>query len=64
MSRRGNCWDNAVAGSFFSSLKMERIRKSTYHNGEIAMAQIDVYIGTLYNRTRRHNHLSEVSSKL
>ena len=30
MSRRGNCWDNAVAESFFSSLKSERIRKRIY----------------------------------
>jgi putative transposase len=32
MSRKGNCWDNAVAESFFSSLKKERIKKQTFYN--------------------------------
>ena len=32
MSRKGNCWDNAVAESFFSSLKKERIKKQIYKN--------------------------------
>jgi hypothetical protein len=35
MSRRGNCWDNAVAESFFGSLKKERIRKRTYRNRDV-----------------------------
>jgi GNAT superfamily N-acetyltransferase len=34
MSRRGNCWDNAVAASFFSSLKKERVKKRIYRNRE------------------------------
>jgi putative transposase len=37
MSRRGNCWDNAVAESFFASLKKERIRKRIYVNREAAI---------------------------
>jgi putative transposase len=61
MSRRGNCWDNAVAESFFSSLKKERIKKRIYKTREIAKAEIDEYIETFYNRTRRHSHLSGVS---
>ncbi len=61
MSRRGNCWDNAVAESFFSSLKKERIRKRIYQTREIATAEVDEYIETFYNRTRRHSHLSGVS---
>jgi transposase InsO family protein len=36
MSRKGNCWDNAVAESFFSSLKKERITKQIYKNRELA----------------------------
>ncbi len=40
MSRRGNCWDNAVAGSFFSSLKKERIRKRIYKTRNLARADI------------------------
>ena len=61
MSRRGNCWDHAVAESFCSSLKKERIRKRIYKTHEIATAEIDEYIETFYNRTRRHSHLSGVS---
>lgn len=40
MSRRGNCWDNAVAESFFSSLKKERIRKRIYKTRELTRADI------------------------
>jgi putative transposase len=61
MSRRGNCWDNAVAESFFSSLKKERIKKHIYKNRELATADIADYIDTFYNRTRRHSHLGGVS---
>lgn len=61
MSRRGNCWDNAVAESFFSSLKKERIKKRIYITRDIARAEIDDYIEMFYNRTRRHSHLSGVS---
>ena len=39
MSRRGNCWDNAVAESFFSSLKKERIRKRIYKTRDLARAE-------------------------
>lgn len=61
MSRRGNCWDNAVAESFFSSLKKERIKKHIYKNRETAIADITEYIDTFYNKTRRHSHLGGVS---
>ena len=61
MSRRGNCWDNAVAESFFSSLKKERIKKKIYRNREIAHADISEYIESFYNQTRRHSYLGGVS---
>jgi putative transposase len=61
MSRRGNCWDNAVAESFFSSLKKERIKKRNYTTRDMANAEIYDYIEMFYNRTRRHSHLSGVS---
>lgn len=61
MSRRGNCWDNAVAESFFSSLKKERIRKRVYKTRELARADIFDYIEVFYNRQRRHDHLGGVS---
>ncbi|WP_405424602.1 IS3 family transposase [Pantoea stewartii] len=61
MSRRGNCWDNAVAESFFSSLKTERIRKRIYKTRDLARADIFDYIEVFYNRARRHSHLGGVS---
>ena len=47
MSRKGNCWDNAVAESFFSSLKKERIKKQIYKNRELAMADVADYIDSV-----------------
>ena len=61
MSRRGNCWDNAVAESFFSSIKKERIRKKVYRTRQLAKTDIFEYIEMFYNRTRRHSHLGGVS---
>ena len=61
MSRRGNCWDNAVAESFFSFLKKERIRKRIYKTRDLARADVFDYIEVFYNRTRRHSHLGGVS---
>src|SRR2546427_3401246 len=61
MSRRGNCWDNAVAESFFSSLKKERIKKQIYKNRELAIADVADYIDTFYNQMRRHSHLGGLS---
>ena len=61
MSRRGNCWDNAVAESFFSSLKKERIRKRIYKTRDLARADIFDYIEAFYNRTRSHSYLGGVS---
>ena len=48
MSRKGNCWDNAVAESCFSTLKKERIKKQIYKNRELAVAEIAHYIDTFY----------------
>jgi putative transposase len=64
MSRRGNCWDNAVAESFFGSLKKERIKKRIYKTREIATADIRDYIDSFYNRVRRHSHLGGVSPEV
>jgi putative transposase len=61
MSRKANCWDNAVAESFFSILKKERIKKQIYKNRELAKADLADYIDTFYNRTRRHSHLDGLS---
>lgn len=61
MSRRGNCYDNAVAESFFSSLKKERIRRKIYSTREEAKSAIFDYIEVFYNRKRRHSHLDQMS---
>jgi len=61
MSRRGNCWDNAVVESFFSSLKKERIKKRVYKTRDLARADIFDYIEAFYNRIRRHSHLGGIS---
>lgn len=61
MSRRGNCWDNAVAESFFASLKKERIRKRIYVNRDAAIDNVRHYIDGFYNPVRRHRHLGGVS---
>ncbi|NND83132.1 MAG: IS3 family transposase [Gammaproteobacteria bacterium] len=61
MSRRGNCWDNAVAESFFSSLKKERVKKRIYKTRDLARSDIFEYIEMFYNPKRRHSHLGDVS---
>jgi putative transposase len=61
MSREGNCWDNAVAESFFGSLKKERIKKQIDKNRALALTDIADYIDRFYNRTRRHSDLGCVS---
>ena len=61
LSRAAFYWDNAVAESFFSSLKKERIKKRIYKNREMAASDISDYIETFYNQTRRHSHLGGVS---
>ncbi len=61
MSRRGNCWDNAVAESFFGSLKKERIKRRIYKTRALATADVLDYIECFYNRTRRHSYLNGVS---
>jgi putative transposase len=62
MSRKANCWDNAVAESFFDSLKKEQIKKQIYKNRVLATADIADYIEAFYNPVRRHSHLIPVLS--
>jgi putative transposase len=61
MSRRGNCYDNAVAESFFSNLKKERIKKRIYSTRNDARSDVFDYIEIFYNQKRRHGHLNLVS---
>jgi len=61
MNRRGNYWDNAMAESFFSGLKKERIKNQVYKTRDRVRADIFDYIEMFYNRQRRHSHLGGVS---
>ncbi len=61
MSRKGDCWDNAVAESFFSTLKTELVRDCIYDSHDHATATIGEYVDDFYNTTRRHSHLGYVS---
>jgi putative transposase len=61
MSRRGNCHDNAVAESFFSLLKTERIKRKIYKTRSEARAEIFNYIELFYNPSRRHGNNDGVS---
>ena len=55
MSRKGNCWDNAVAESFFHTLKTELIHQCKFKNREQAKQAIFDYIEVFYNRVRIHS---------
>ena len=55
MSRKGNCWDNAVAESFFHTLKTECVYFETFKTREQARDVIFDYIEVFYNRRRRHS---------
>lgn len=61
MSRRGNCYDNAVAESFFSTLKNELVHYCDFHTRDEARAAIFEYIEIFYNRQRRHQTLGYLS---
>ena len=61
MSRKGNCWDNAVMESFFSRLKVELIYAENYKSVDDARAGIFEYIEIFYNRNRRHTAIGCVS---
>jgi len=56
MSRRGNCYDNAVAESFFQLLKRERIRRKTYATRKDARQDVFDYIEFFYNPKRKHGN--------
>ena len=58
MSRRGNCWDNAVAESFFGSLKSELIYRNTYLTRIQACMDVFDYIEIFYNKRRLHSRLN------
>ena len=57
MSRKGNCWDNAVAESFFKTIKVESVYNENYHDQDQAKLSIFKWIEIWYNRKRRHSAL-------
>lgn len=61
MSRKGNCWDNAVMERFFLNLKMERVWRRDYANPEEAMRDVMDYIVNFYNSNRLHSSLGYLS---
>jgi transposase InsO family protein len=58
MSRRGNCWDNAVAESFFATLKKELVRGRAFDTRDQARSEVFEYIEVFYNRRRTHSLLN------
>jgi putative transposase len=61
MSRKGNCWDNAVAESFFHTLKTELVHHEDYRSRTEAKTSIFEYIEVFYNRQRRHSHIGQMA---
>jgi putative transposase len=61
MSRKGDCWDNAVAESFFKTLKVELVYPNRFECQETAQAAIFEWIETWYNRNRRHTALGNMT---
>lgn len=61
MSRTGDCWDNAVAESFFATLELELIARRTWRTHTEARQAIFAFIETWYNRKRRHSTLHYLS---
>jgi putative transposase len=62
MSGKGDCYDNAMLESFFSSLKTECVHQHAYQSRSEAQASIFEWIEVFYNRQRRHSSLAYVSS--
>lgn len=61
MSRKGDCWDNAIAESFFKTIKVELIYRYKYQTRKEAALSIFEYIETWYNHERRHKHLNNLT---
>jgi transposase InsO family protein len=61
MSRKGNCWDNAVMERFFLNLKMERVWRQDYANHQEAVRDVTDYIVAFYNSQRLHSTLGYLS---
>jgi transposase InsO family protein len=63
MSRRGDCWDNAVAESFFATLKVELVHDATWATRAAAEVELFDYLEVFYNGQRRHSALGYLSPR-
>jgi transposase InsO family protein len=63
MSRRGDCWDNAVAESFFATLKVELVHDAAWATRAVARAELFEYLEVFYNGQRRHSALGYLSPR-
>ncbi len=61
MSRKGNCWDNAVSESFFKTLKVEHVYRNRYADSKEAALSVFEWIETWYNKNRRHSALGNLT---
>jgi transposase InsO family protein len=61
MSRTGDCWDNAVAESFFATLEWELLADADFATRQMATRALVPFIETWYNRERLHSTLGDVS---
>ena len=61
MSRKGDCWDNAVAESFFATLKKELVHSQLWTTRTQARAAVEEYIVSFYNAWRRHSQVEGLS---
>ena len=61
MSKKGDCWDNAVAESFFHTLKVELVRRNRFKTRDEAKRKIFEYVEMYYNRRRAHSTLGNLS---
>jgi len=61
MSKKGDCWDNAVAESFFHTLKVELVHRHKFRTREEAKRRIFEYVEMFYNRKRAHSTLGYLS---
>jgi putative transposase len=63
MSRRGDCWDNAVAESFFATLKVELVHDAAWATRAAARTELFEYLELFYNAQRRHSALGYLSPR-
>ena len=64
MSRKGDCWDNSVAESFFKTLKYEHVNDFSFKTRAQAKQEIFEYIEVYYNKKRRHSYLGYLSPEM